>query len=185
MQSQISILRTSALSLYHDQMDRAKTKKCWLDFLVVQQYSHAVTFKPNDHYCSASIDALHRLFVKVHMLADRRLLGSRFNSPSRAHLRSQAVGIVEGLPISGHLHGAFKVRPDNWSKFEALFNDGPTAAERTGIWRKLLPHGTATVEPIYEAGGWHAYSFKHVWQSDDTDRVVFLPLPVASPVPSI
>jgi hypothetical protein len=166
-------------------MDKVKIKAGWLNFLVEQEYTHAVTFKPNDHRWWPRIDDLHRLFVKVHMLADRRLLGSRFASSSRAHLRSQAIGIVEGLPTSGHLHGAFKLRPANWSKFEALFDDGSTAAERTGIWRKLLPHGTATVEPIYEASGWHAYSFKHVWQSDDTDRVVFLPLPVASPAPSI
>ena len=166
-------------------MSKAELKNSWLHFLVTQGYTHAVTFKPNDPRCLATIDALHRLFVKVHMLVDRRMLGSRFARPDRAHLRSQAIGIVEGLPTSGHLHGAFKVRPENQSKFEGLFGDGTTATNRTGVWRKLAPHGTAVVEPIREAGGWHTYTFKHIWQCDDTDRVVFLPLPVATPVPSI
>jgi hypothetical protein len=69
--------------------------------------------------------------------------------------------------------------------FEGLFWDGKTEGSRTGIWRKLMPHGTAVVEPIHEALGWHSYAFKNVWQCDDTDRVVFLPLPVAPPVPLI
>jgi hypothetical protein len=166
-------------------MNKSRLINSWLQFLVLQGYTHAVTFKPNEPRCLASIDSLHRLFVKIHMLVDRRILGSRFATPARAHLRSHAIGIVEGLPNSGHLHGAFRVAPDNWSKFEALFADGTTEATRTGIWRRLLPHGSAVVEPIYEASGWHAYAFKNVWQCNDTDRVVFLPLPVVSPVPSI
>jgi hypothetical protein len=166
-------------------MGRLETKNSWLHFLVTQGYTHAVTFKPNDPRYLVGIDALHRLFVKVHMLCDRRMLGSRFNHPSRAQARSQAIGIVEGLPANGHLHGAFKVAPNNWRNFEGLFWDGKTEGSRTGIWRKLMPHGTAVVEPIHEALGWHSYAFKNVWQCDDTDRVVFLPLPVAPPVPLI
>jgi len=163
---------------YSQVMTRTELMTSWLHFLVQQGYTHAVTFKPNDPRFSASIAALHRLFVRAHMLTDRKLLGSRFNRPDRAHARSHAIGIVEGLPDSGHLHGAFKVRPENWRNFEGLFWDGASAGSRTGILRKLMPHGTAVVEPIHEASGWHRYALKHVWQCDDTDRVVFLPLPV-------
>lgn len=114
-------------------MSKVELKNSWLRFLELQGYTHAVTFKPNDVHGFAGLDALHRLFVKVHMLVDRRVLGSRYARPSRAHLRSQAIGIVEGLPTCGHLHGAFKVHPQNWSKFEALFADGTTAsASRKG-----------------------------------------------------
>lgn len=157
-------------------MSKLKLKNGWLDFLVAQQYTHAVTFKPNDKECAPTVDTLRRLFATVHMLADRRILGSRFARPDRDHLRSHAMGIVEGLRSSRHLHGAFKIRPENWSKFESLFADGTTLASRKGIWRRLLPHGTAVVEPIYNADGWHTYTFKHVWQIDDSDRVFFMPL---------
>lgn len=160
-------------------MSKAKLKDSWINLLVDQQYTHAVTFKPNPKDCAPTVDMLHRLFVKVHMLVDRRILGSRFNRPDRDHLRSHAMGIVEGLPTSGHLHGAFKIRPENWSKFEGMFADGTTEGTRRGIWRRLLPHGTAVVEPIYEASGWHTYTFKHVWQFDDSDRVTFLPFRLA------
>ena len=160
-------------------MNKPELKDSWLHFLELQGYTHAVTFKPNDPCCAASIEGLHRLFVKVHMLVDRRLLGPRFAQVNRAGLRSHAIGVVEGLPDSGHLHGAFRIAASNWAKFESLFADGTTHGSRTGIWRTLLPHGSCAVEPIYAASGWHSYEFKHVWQTDDTDRVVFLPLPVA------
>jgi hypothetical protein len=151
--------------------------------LVSQRFTHAVTFKPNDRDRPLSVEALHRLFVKVHMLVDRALLGSRFNRPSRAGCRSQAIGVVEGLPVNGHLHGAFKVSPENAAKFEALFIDGPTRRDRVGIWRKLAPSGTSVVIPITEPEGWHSYAWKDVWATDDTDRIVFPPSPVPSPAP--
>ena len=155
----------------------------WLDLLVSRQHTHAVTFKPNPHGRGLSLETLHRLFWKVHMLVDRALLGKRFNLPSRAAFRSEAIGIVEGLPDTGHLHGSFKVQPAHWAKFESLFVDGPTRSARFGIWRKLVPHGTAVVEPIYEAGGWYDYAFKNVWMTSDSDRIVFPPLPVIAPAP--
>ena len=123
--------------------------------------------------------------MKVHMLVDRRLLGPRFSRLDRAGMRTAAMGIVEGYPDSGHLHGAFKIAPEHWAKFESLFRDGTTGQERDGLWRKLLPHGTCVVEPLHDAGGWHGYIFKNVWQTHDSDRVVLLPLPVASPALSI
>ena len=159
-------------------MRNVKLQRGWLDFLVSQEFTHAVTFKPNDPRCSATINDLHRLFVKVHMLVDRAILGSRFALPSRAARRSVAIGIVEGLPTSGHLHGAFKLDPSNWTKFEALFEDGTTMSERSGIWRKLAPHGTVVVELMHDPRGWYDYVHKHVWECDDSDRVVLLPLSV-------
>ncbi len=159
-------------------MSSKHVRQGWIDFLVSGGYTHAITLKPNDARSPLDVASLHRLFVKVHMLVDRAILGSRFAQPSRAAHRSVAIGIVEGLPMCGHLHGAFKLDPSNWTKFEGLFQDGATAAERNGIWRKLAPHGTAVIEPIGDPRGWHRYAFKHVWQCDDSDRVVLLPLSV-------
>ena len=159
-------------------MSVKRIRQGWINFLVEGEYTHAISLKPNDPRSASDLDSLHRLFVKVHMLVDRAILGSRFARPSRAAQRSVAIGIVEGLPTSGHLHGAFKLDPSNWTKFEGLFQDGPTAAERDGIWRTLVPHGTAVVEPIGDPQGWHRYAFKHVWECDDSDRVVLLPLSV-------
>lgn len=163
---------------YHWVMAGVSIKYGWIDFLTSSGFTHAVTLKPNDKRASPDVNTLHRLFVKVHMLADRRLLGSRFTYPNRRHLRSLAVGIVEGLPDSGHLHGAFKIDTSNWERFEALFQDGSKVCDRAGIWRKLVPHGTSVIERIGEPEGWHRYAFKHVWQCDDSDRVVLLPLPI-------
>lgn len=116
------------------------------------------------------------------MLVDRALLGSRFHLPSRVPLRSLAVGIVEGLPNTGHLHGAFRIAEPHWAKFENLFADGPTRDERRGIWRTLVPNGTSEVVQISSAEGWHSYSLKNVWEVNDSDRMLFLPLPVGGPV---
>ena len=159
-------------------------KQGWLDFLVDQRFTHAVTFKPNDAHWSLSEAALHRLFVKVHMLVDRRLLGKRYSLPSRAHLRAAAIGVVEGLPNTGHLHGAFKVAPENATKFEHMFADGSDTRDRAGIWRQLCPSGTCMVERLTDPNGWHGYTFKHVWQTSDSDRIILLPLPVATITPT-
>ncbi len=81
------------------------------------------------------------------------------------------------MPFNGHLHGAFRIAPGNAEKFEMQFTDGTLANRRGNIWRKLVPSGTCAVERIDGAAGWHRYTLKHVWQTDDTDRIVFLPLP--------
>lgn len=166
--------------MYSTVMDKKRLKNAWLEFFVAQRFTHAVTFKPNGSGRGLSRESLHRLFVKAHMLVDRALLGRRFNLPSRRAMRSGAVGIVEGLPHTGHLHGAFRIEPANWAKFESLFVDGTTRGERVGLWRKLAPSGTCAIEPIYDAERWHDYTFKDVWATDDADLIVFPPSPVAS-----
>lgn len=158
-----------------------EVKGAWLEWLVSRQHTHAVTLKPNYRARGMSIESLHRLFCKTHMLVDRTLLGSRFNLPSRAHMRTEAIGIVEGLPDCGHIHGAFKVRAAHQSKFESLFVDGGARSDRSGLWRKLVPHGTAVVVPIWRAEDWYHYAFKDVWMTDDTDRIVLPPLPSFAP----
>lgn len=155
----------------------------WIGWLAERRHTHAVTFKPNPSSRGLSFDSLHRLFCKVHMRVDRALLGSRFNLPSRASMRTEAIGLIEGLPDCGHIHGAFKVQPEHWAKFESLFADGGGRAARGGIWRKLVPHGTAAVVPIYDPEGWYQYTFKDVWMANHTDRIVFPPLPVSAPAP--
>jgi hypothetical protein len=163
-------------------MNKQKLKSSWIDFMVTQGYTHALSLKPHRER-RLPLEALHTIFCKLHMLIDKKLLGGRYNQPNRSNLRSQAVGIVEGLPDSGHLHGAFKVRPENWDKFEGLFRDGTTLANRQGIWRKLAPDGTCLVTPMRDPEGWYDYTFKDVWFTDDTDRILFLPLPVAPSAP--
>lgn len=166
-------------------MNKKALNNAWMKLFAKLCYTHAVTLKPNPSARGLSLDSLHRLFWTVHMRVDRSLLGSRFNLPSRAAFRSEAVGIVEGLPDCGHLHGAFKIVPAHWAKFESLFSDGGTRSARCGIWRTLVPHGTAVVEPMYDAEGWYDYAFKDVWATDDSDRIVFPPSPVVAPAPRI
>ena len=163
-------------------MDKQRLKQGWIDFFVAREYTHAVTLKPNRDR-GLSLQTLHTLFCKVHMLMDKKLLGGRFNLPNRRHLRTEAMAIVEGLPDTGHLHGAFKVRPENWEDFERLFKDGTRKADRQGLWRKLAPDGTCEVTPMRDPQGWYDYSLKDVWFASDTDRILFLPLPVTSPAP--
>ena len=163
-------------------MDKKKVKLAFVRMLSDQGYTHAITLKPNDHGFGRSCEALHRLFVKVHMLVDRALLGSRFNLPNRAPLRSLAVGIVEGLPHTGHVHGAFRIAEPHWEKFESLFADGSSKGGRHGIWRTLVPNGTSEVVRITSAEGWHNYSLKNVWEVNDSDRMLFLPFPVGEAV---
>lgn len=157
-------------------MDKVELRNGWLDFLVAQEYTHAVTFKPNPDENRLSSDGLHRLFVKVHMLADHKMLGGRYLKPSKAHLRSHAIGIAEGLPLNGHLHGAFKIAPRNFERFEQQFTDGSSSSSRSNIWRRLMPSGTCVVERIDGAAGWHRYCLKDVWRVADTDKMIFLPL---------
>jgi len=111
------------------------------------------------------------------MVVDSKVLGGRYLKPSKAHLRSPAIGVVEGLPFNGHLHGAFKIAPRNYERFEQQFTDGSTSSSRTNIWRRLMPSGTCAVERIDGAAGWHRYCLKDVWRFADTDKMIFLPLP--------
>lgn len=157
-------------------MSTLSSRAEWLSFLCDQKFTHAVTFKPNDVKYDKSIDALHRLFVKVHMLVQRNLLGRGYNLPRNRARQTLALGIVEGSLLTGHIHGAFKVAPDHSSKFESLFvGDGRRGPDRN-LWRTLVASGTCVVEPIHGDKGWHSYAFKDVWRTDDTDRIVMLPL---------
>lgn len=157
-------------------MTEKTLKANWLNFLSEQDFTHAITFKPNDADFTKSVAALHRLFVKAHMLVQRRLLGRDFNLAHNRARQTPALGIVEGSALTGHIHGAFKVAPDDWSKFEGLFTGEKRRGPDRNIWRTLVASGTCVVEPIHGAKGWHSYTFKDVWQTDDTDRIVMLPL---------
>lgn len=159
-------------------MSRKNIKTSWLNFLSDQNFTHAVTFKPNDADFTKSTAALHRMFVKVHMLVQRCLIGRGFNLDQNRARQTPAVGIVEGTLLTGHIHGAFKVAPNDWTKFEGLFVGEQRRGPDRNIWRTLVASGTCLVEPIHGAEGWHSYTFKDVWQTDDTDRVVMLPLSV-------
>lgn len=151
-------------------------KNNWLRFLSDQEYTHAITLKPNDTNFTKSTAALHRLFVKAHMLVQRHLIGRGFNLAHNRGRQTPALGIVEGSLLTGHLHGAFKVAPQQWEKFEGLFAREKRRGPDRNIWRTLVANGTCVVEPIRDAKGWHGYTFKDVWQTSDTDRVVILPL---------
>lgn len=156
-------------------LESAGIKGAWLDWLVSREHTHAVTLKPNPHARGMPIESLQRLFCKTHMLVDRALLGSRFNLLSRSDRRTEAIGIVEGLPDSGHIHCAFKIPAVHWTRFEQLFADGGGRADRTGVWRKLVPHGSSVVVRIGHPRGWYLYLFKDVWLTADTDRIIFPP----------
>lgn len=157
-------------------MSKQTLKKSWIELLSDQEYTHATTFKPNDAKFTKSVAALHRLFVKAHMLVQRRLIGRGFNLAHNRARQTPALGIAEGSLLTGHIHGAFKVAPEDWLKFEGLFAEKKQDASDRNLWRTLVASGTCVVEPIHDAKGWHNYTFKDVWQTDDTDRIVMLPL---------
>ncbi|HEX2763771.1 MAG TPA: hypothetical protein VHM92_08015 [Allosphingosinicella sp.] len=159
-------------------MSKPNLKSSWLDFLCDQDFTHAITFKPNDADFTKSVAALHRLFVRAHMLVQRRLIGRGFNLAKNRTRETPALGIVEGSLLTGHIHGAFKVAPEDWTKFEGLFAGDKRRGHDPNIWRTLVASGTCVVEPIYAGEGWHSYTFKDVWQTNDTDRLVILPLSV-------
>ena len=110
------------------------------------------------------------------MLVQRRLIGRGFNLHRNRARQTPAVGIVEGSLLTGHIHGAFKVASEDWAEFERLFADEVHCGPDQNIWRTLVASGTCVVEQIHDPEGWHQYTFKDVWETDDTDRIVMLPL---------
>lgn len=159
-------------------MDVQKLKNGWLDFFDQQEFTHAVTLKPNDRSFGRSVAALHSRFVSLFVRVNRALLGTRSNEACRRHEQLPAVAIVEGLPDVGHLHCAFKVREELWSEFEHQF--APIRHGGKDVWSRLVPNGSTKTVRIWEAGGWHDYSMKQVWQVEHTDRIIILPEPVSN-----
>ncbi|MFZ1743675.1 MAG: hypothetical protein WAT93_12525 [Pontixanthobacter sp.] len=148
----------------------------WIKWLGEQQYTHAVTLKPNFTNIKISDNFLFRLFTKFHMLVQRRLFGTRFNNANKRIFHTPAVAILEGSTDTAHIHAAFKVQEGNWAAFETLFVEGGAKASRQGPWRTLVQNGTCQVDQITECSGWHNYQLKEAWSNDVGDRMIFLPL---------
>lgn len=158
--------------------DRARRE--WIEFLVAQEYTHAVTLKPNHRAERATAEFLRAAFIRFHRDVDQTLFGPRFHLPSKRSLRSRAVGIVEGLPLTGHIHAAFCIAPENWGRFEGLFQTvpgGPTInPKRANPWTARIVGGTSDVAQITDGHGWLSYCTKNFTGIDDADRIIFLPL---------
>ncbi|MBL8649475.1 MAG: hypothetical protein JNL35_03630 [Sphingopyxis sp.] len=144
----------------------------WVDFLQNEKFTHALTIKPNFKH-SLNSKLLQSLFVKIYVRIQRRALGPRFNSASKRELQFPAFAIIEGLPYSGHLHAAFKVPENCRNMFESMFE--AEAVEHNTLSR-LLPGGTWCVKPIDQSQAWYNYSFKQIWNNDQTDRIQILPM---------
>jgi hypothetical protein len=163
-----------SLLYYKYYMNYKEIKNKWVEFLYQQDFTHAVTLKPN-HGRKSSFKELEARFYTLHMLVQRKLLGRRFNRCREK--QTHAFAIVEGLPFVGHLHAAFKIDAAHQDKFEALFPDGSGLSDRSrNLWRKLEPTGSSKVERIFGAQGWISYASKEIWSLDDLDRVILLPM---------
>ena len=156
------------------------TRQAWVEFLSEQAYTHAVTLKPNHKAERATAQFLRSAFVRFHRDVDQALLGSRYHRPAKRHLRTEAVGIIEGLPFTGHIHAAFRVAPGRWADFERLFQPLSSKitvkASRANPWVARITGGTTVVERITDARGWLSYSTKGFGDIDAADRIIFLPL---------
>ena len=158
----------------------AQTRAAWIAFLAARGYTHAVTLKPNHKTERASEAFLRRAFNTFHRDVDQNLLGPRFNGPSKRALRTEAVGIIEGLPHAGHIHAMFRVPRNRWAEFEAQFR--PLAADITvkpkllNPWAAKIIGGTSVTKRLTSATGWVSYTTKYFADIDAADRVMFLPL---------
>lgn len=156
------------------------TRGAWVQFLADRAYTHAITLKPNYRTERANAGFLRSAFVRFHRDVDQALLGPRFNRPSKRHLRTEAVGIMEGLPLVGHIHAVFRVAPDRWTDFEGLFRpmtgDITINPKRLNPWAARIVGGTSVAERINDAEGWLSYSTKYFTDADAVDRIMFLPL---------
>ena len=148
-------------------------------FLGERAFTHAVTLKPNHRTERASAQFLRSAFVRFHRDVDQFLIGPRYHKLSKRHLRTEAVGIMEGLPLVGHIHAAFRVPPERWIDFEGLFR--PLTADTTvnpkwlNPWAARIVGGTSLAERITDAEGWLSYSTKSFADINAPDHIMFLP----------
>lgn len=160
-------------------MTSADARQAWVGFLGEREFTHAVTLKPNHRTEKATAHFLRSAFVRFHRDVDQFLIGPRYHKPSKRHLRTEAVGIVEGLPHVGHIHAVFRVPADRWADFESLFR--PLTGDITvnpkwlNPWAWRIAGGTTCVERLTDAEGWLSYSTKHLTDMDAADRIMFLP----------
>ncbi len=83
----------------------ASVRQAWVGFLAEREFTEAVTLKPNyrttelPNYRTEKATAkfLRSAFVRFHRDVDQFLIGPRYHKPSKRHLCTEAVGIVEGL----------------------------------------------------------------------------------------
>jgi hypothetical protein len=148
-----------------------KLRRGWVDFLSSQNYSHALTLKPNNVKFDAGEYFLRRNLDRFHRNLDRRLLGTRFSNEKNGIRRTRMVAIIEGLPFNGHIHAAIWVADELRERFEALF----AADNPRNPWVALIPGGTTAVEAITEAEGWHEYTTKRFAHRNHSDNIIFLP----------
>ncbi|WP_367347808.1 hypothetical protein [Sphingobium yanoikuyae] len=155
------------------------TRQAWVTFLGQRAFSHAVTLKPNHRTERSSPQFLRSAFTRFHRDVDQFLIGPRYHKPSKRHLRTEAIGIMEGLPLTGHIHAAFRLPADRWNDFEGLFRplngDVTVNPKWVNPWAWRIAGGTSHVERITDSDGWMSYSTKYFNEDDVTDRIIFLP----------
>lgn len=160
-------------------LSTAATRQAWVEFLGGRGYTHAVTLKPNHRTERATAEFLRSAFTRFHRDVDQALLGPRYNTASKRHLRTEAAGIMEGLPLVGHIHAVFRVAPNRWTDFEGLFRpltaDITINPKRLNPWAARIAGGTSVAERITDAEGWLSYSTKYFTDIDSADRIIFLP----------
>lgn len=158
------------------------TRNGLIDCLGRLAITHAVTLKPNHKGERATEEFLRSAFNVFDREVNHSLLGPRFHDPKKRHLRTEAWGIIEGLPFAGHIHAGFRVVPERWADFERLFQPLTPSLNlnpvRANPWVARIVGGTSVVERITDAHGWLTYCTKDFGSIDASDRIMFLP-PVA------
>lgn len=158
---------------------RQVAQQDWIDFFARLPFSHAVTLKPNYLNINVSAEKLRSAFITFHRDIDRQILGPRFNQAQHSENRALAVGVIEGLPDSGHIHALFGIQRRNWERFEALFRPYQNSTEinpiKSNPWAHRVPSGTTDCQRLSKIEGWAGYSCKGLSAPDASDRIIFLP----------
>ena len=154
-------------------MDKLRLRLAWVEWLSRQNYSHAITLKPNNKRFVAGEYFLRRNLDRFHRNLDRRLLGTRFADEKNGVRRTRLVAVLEGLPDNGHIHAAAWIAPDLHERFEDLL----ASSNPRNPWTVMIPGGTVCVKPIYDQEGWNEYVTKRFASTEHSDNFIFLPRP--------
>lgn len=126
-------------------------------------------------------DRLAALFVRAMTYLNRELLGSHYHRPAFDDRRLSAVGVCEGLPSEGHLHGFLKVPEDLWAKLALIFPEkrdrveAPNQRFKRDPWSTICPGGTSVVKLLHDPLGWADYVTKEAAMPDFAAKILFYP----------
>jgi hypothetical protein len=152
-------------------MNTPELRSSLVKWLSSENYTYAVTLKPNNPRIEVTDYYLRRNLNRFHRDLDRQLLGTRFCDERNGLRRTRVFAVLEGLPFNGHIHGAVRIAPELRERFEMIVSPG----NRRNPWVKSVPGGTIHVDTITTADGWFEYATKRFATRDFSDNVILLP----------